>query len=189
MSRGRGLPRRGLRAPTFSTPGTTIARAFGSSATTRTRSSDSRLWGQLNGVGRRQTAGTLKCACQLFFISSTHSIARAASLRSLIRPTQLFPGRAVSELRHQVLLAKSVEISAGLLVLSPGCFDGRKVNALRSFKDEVAGGAVADSFGDLGDRQIRFNQESPGPLQASPLKLGVRCPPDKILEPDLDVAA
>ncbi len=57
------------------------------------------------------------------------------------------------------------------------------------YLDEVAGGAVADRFGDLGDRQIRFNQESPGPLQASPLKLGVRCAADKILEPDLDVAA
>ena len=57
------------------------------------------------------------------------------------------------------------------------------------YLDEVAGGAVADSYGDLGDRQIRFKQESPGPLQAHPLKLGVRCTPDKILEPDLDVAA
>ena len=55
--------------------------------------------------------------------------------------------------------------------------------------DEVAGGAVAGRFGDLGDRQIRFNQESSGPLQASPLKFGVRCAPDKILEPDLEVAA
>lgn len=57
------------------------------------------------------------------------------------------------------------------------------------YLDEVAGGAVADRFGDLGDRQIRFNQESPGPLQARPLKLGVRCAPDKILEPDFDGAA